>query len=246
LARATIASGLRTSRAGRVYVRINAVSEADRDPDLDALRGCPLDGIVAPKIDSAEEVRELDQRLALLERRQGRPPGSLEAMPIVETAAGAENCNAIAAASARVLRMIFCATDYTLDLDLQWTHDEQALGYARARLAHASRFAGLESPIDTATLDVRDIERFISSPHNGRRLGFQGKLCPHPAQIEPCHAVFTPSKAEVERARRIVAAFDEAGSRGSAAIDAGAPVPRIASSAQQSAFRRVEIGRAHV
>jgi citrate lyase subunit beta/citryl-CoA lyase len=72
--------------------------------------------------------------------------------------------------------------------------------------------------VDTVVIEVRDQERFRQSALNGRRLGFQGKLCIHPDQIAPCHEVFTPGPGEIARARAIVAAFRDAEARGVASI----------------------------
>ncbi len=94
------------------------------------------------------------------------------------------------------------------DLDLEWSAAEQELSYARARLTHASRIAGIEPPIDTAVLQIPDHERFRSSALNGRRMGLQGKLCTDLNQLAACHEVFTPSVAEIEHARAVVSAFE--------------------------------------
>lgn len=219
-ARAIVARALMAPRAsGRAYVRINPLGSADYDRDLEAIGGCAIDGIVLPKADGAPGLRAVDESLTVLERDAGLPKGSLDLMPIVETAAAVWNCDAIAAATSRVRRLIFGAADYTLDLDLEWTAEEHELLFARARIAHASRIAGIEPPIDTAILQVRDTARFVQSARTGRRMGFQGKLCLHPDQVGPCNEVFTPSRDDIERARRVVAAFDAAQEMGSAAIE---------------------------
>ncbi len=217
-ARPLVVAALERPRAVPGYVRVNDSHSPWWQDDLDAVVGPWLDGVVLPKVESAEEVRGFVERLDACERRAGLAPGSLDLMLIVETARGIVHIDSIAAASPRIGRIALGGGDYTNDLDLEWTADEAALAYARARIAHASRAAGIEPPVDTVVIEVRDQARFLESARNGRRLGFQGKLCIHPDQVAPCHAVFTPGVAEIARARTIVAAFGEAETRGVASI----------------------------
>ncbi len=146
------------------------------------------------------------------------PGGSIDLMPIVETALGIESARDIAAAATRVRRLAFGGGDYTLDLQLQWTVEEQELAHARARLVHASRVAGLEPPIDTVLIQFRDGERFRAAAARARQLGFQGKLCIHPDQVPLANAAFSPTPHEVEQARAFVAAYARAEAQGIASI----------------------------
>ncbi|GMU68058.1 MAG: malyl-CoA lyase [Steroidobacteraceae bacterium] len=220
-ARPLAVEALRRPRGARGYVRINGVDTPFWRDDLDAVVGPWLDGVVLPKAESADHVQAVAAHIEARERAAGLERGTLELMLIVETARGVVDAEAIAAASPRVARLAFGGGDYTNDLDLEWTPEEEALAYGRARLVHASRVAGLEPPVDTVVLEVRDPQRFRQSARNGRRLGLRGKLCIHPDQIAPCHEAFTPGAAEIERARAIVAAFDEAQARGIASIQVG-------------------------
>ncbi|MGD9598516.1 MAG: CoA ester lyase [Steroidobacteraceae bacterium] len=217
-ARPLVVAALKRPRAVPGYVRVNGSESPWWQDDLDAIVGPWLDGVVLPKVESAGQVQAFAERLDACERRAGLAPGSLDLMLIVETARGIVHIDSIAAASPRIGRIALGGGDYTNDLDLEWTPDEAALAYARARMAHAARAAGIEPPIDTVVIEVRDQARFLESARNGRRLGFGGKLCIHPDQIAPCHAVFTPGGDEIARARTIVAAFGEAEGRGLASI----------------------------
>jgi citrate lyase subunit beta/citryl-CoA lyase len=144
--------------------------------------------------------------------------GSLDLMPIIETAAGVERARKIATADSRIKRMAFGGGDYTLDLNYEWNADESVLAYARAKLSHAARLGNLEPPIDTVVLQIKDDERFVQSARHGKQFGFGGKLCIHPAQIPLTHQVFTPSDEEIAHARAVVAAFEAAEAEGSASI----------------------------
>jgi citrate lyase subunit beta/citryl-CoA lyase len=144
-------------------------------------------------------------------------------MPIVETGRGLARVRALAEAAAalgggRVRRLAFGAGDYTLDLGIAWGLAETELEAARAHLVVQSRAAGLEAPVDTVWIELREAEAFAASCARGAALGFQGKLCIHPDQVPVANAAFSPPEAEVARARRIVAAFAEAEARGLASI----------------------------
>ena len=220
-ARAGLATVLGAPTHPRLYVRINAIDSPEYSADLALVVGGHLEGIVVPKVESAAALHSLDDALQVAEQASQLAARSLAVMPIIETAAGVVHCESIAAASTRVRRLIFGAADYSLDmnLSLDWSEDEHELLYARAKIAHASRAARLEAPIDTATLQVRDLERFLRSARNGARLGYQGKLCLHPDQIAACHSVFTPSDAEIQHARHVLTAYAQAKAIGSAAIE---------------------------
>ena len=216
--RETVVAALNRPRDAAAYVRVNAPGSGFCSDDLDAVIGPRLDGIVLPKVACAEVLCDIDARISALEQTMGLPVGKIDLMPILETARGIENATEIASACARVRRLAFGGGDYTLDLDYLWEADEQVLAYARAKLSHASRLAGLEPPIDTVVLQIRDDERFTASAHRGRAFGFGGKLCIYPTQVALTHAVFTPGDEEIAHAKAIIAAFDDAESAGSASI----------------------------
>ena len=117
-ARAMVAAASRGRGALRLYVRVNVPGGVEFERDLEAITGCTIDGIVVPKAEAAPALVDIDARLSVVEGRMGLPAGAFDLMPIVETAAGVSNCEAIASASPRVRRLIFGGADYTLDLDL--------------------------------------------------------------------------------------------------------------------------------
>jgi citrate lyase subunit beta/citryl-CoA lyase len=103
-------------------------------------------------------------------------------------------------------------------MGIRWSREETELVSFRSALLLASRAAGIESPIDLAWIDIEDGDGFANSLRWGSTLGFQGKLCIHPSQVEPINRAFSPSTDDVAKARHVVAAFREAESRGSAAF----------------------------
>jgi citrate lyase subunit beta/citryl-CoA lyase len=180
---------------------------------------CPaLDGIVVPKVESAHELRTLDWLLNQLEREQGMLAGGVELMPLIETARSIQALEEICMASPRIRRLAFGAGDYSLDLNLGSSDDEAEFHFARARIVHCSRAAGLEAPIDGVVLQVRDDGCFVASARRARQLGFQGKLCIHPSQVDLANQIFKPSDEETAQARKMVAAFEDAESKGIASI----------------------------
>jgi citrate lyase subunit beta/citryl-CoA lyase len=216
--RAAVVAALQKPRHSLGYVRVNSVDSEWCLDDIRAVVGPWLDGIVLPKTESAATLAKVDGWIANAESSAGLQTGRLDLVPIIETARGIESATEIAAATPRVRRLAFGGGDYTHDLDLVWTLEEYELAYARARLTHASRVAGIEPPIDTVVLEVKDTDRFRRSARNGRGMGFQGKLCIHPDQVAACNEAFTPSAAEIEQAHAIVTAFAEAEARGLASI----------------------------
>ena len=218
-ARAAVVHALEQPFGRRSFVRSNAIGSAQFEADLDAL--APLSrvgGFMLPKFESPDDLRALDARLSRLEERSGRAAGSIRVLPLIETALGVENLREILLDSPRVDRLSFGAGDYTLDIGATLSDDEAALHYIRARVVNASRAFGKQAPIDSIWLDTSDLEGLQRSALRGQTLGFAGKLCIHPNQVEAVNAVYTPSPQAMERARRQLAAFGEALGRGVAAI----------------------------
>jgi citrate lyase subunit beta/citryl-CoA lyase len=202
----------------RGYVRVNALGTEWAYGDLVAAVAPGVDGIVLPKVESADEIRTADWLIGALERERGLPPGTIDLMPIIETAAGFTRMEAIARAGTRVRRVAFGAGDFTLDLDMAWSSNERELLPYRSQFVAVSRAAGLEPPIDTVWVDLKDPEGFAQSAQHARALGFQGKLCIHPDQVPVANRAFSPEPEAVARARRVIAAFEQAEQQGLASI----------------------------
>jgi citrate lyase subunit beta/citryl-CoA lyase len=214
---AVLAALLRPRRA-LLYVRVNAVDTEFCYGDLAAIVRPGLDGVILPKVESAAGLATADWLLTQLEREQGLVPRAIDLVPIIETARGLNQIDAILAAGTRVRRVAFGAGDFTLDVNMAWSRGEAELAYARAKIVTASRAAGIEAPLDTVWVDLTDEEGLEASARTAFGFGFQGKMCIHPNQIAVVNRVFTPSEAEIAFAERVVAAFARAEAEGSAAI----------------------------
>jgi citrate lyase subunit beta/citryl-CoA lyase len=186
-----------------------------------------VDGVFLPKVESAADLHAVDWLLAALERERGIAEGSIDLVPMVETAAGVARVDRILQARSlrpyrapwRVKRVAFGAADFSLDAGLAPSYDEPELANARDRVVLASRAAGVEAPLDSPWFHLRDMEGFRRALERSRRGGFQGRLCVHPDQVPVANAAFTPSAEEAARAERIVAAFKDAEAKGAAAVE---------------------------
>ncbi len=216
--RPTVVAAFGTARTGKLYVRVNALSTEWCYADLVAVVRAGLDGIILPKVEHGHELRAAEWLIGNLEREQGLPPSGIDLIPIIETALGFSNLAGICSAGSRTRRIAFGAGDFTLDMGMVWTRGEAELLPHRAACVLASRAAGLEPPLDTVWADLRDAEGFVASAEHAAALGFQGKMCIHPDQIAGANAAFTPDAATLDKARRIIAAFDKAEAEGSASI----------------------------
>jgi citrate lyase subunit beta/citryl-CoA lyase len=205
-------------RHGRLYVRVNAYTTEWCYVDIVTIARTGLDGIILPKVESADQLQSIDWLLANLERERGLPDGGIDLVPIIETALGMSNVGVIAGSGSRTKRLAFGAGDYTLDLGMVWSRDEAELLPARSAVVMASRAAGIEPPLDTVWADLRDAEGFARSAELGAALGFQGKMCIHPDQISVTNTAFSPSPQQFNWALRVVAAFEEAEANGLASI----------------------------
>lgn len=203
-----------------LHVRVNAPSSAAAVEDVEAVVGPGLAGIVAPKVQSEDDARRVDELIARAEDRRGLSRGSVRLMATIETAAGLAAVGRIAAAP-RVDRLAFGAGDFALDLGLEWPDERgpsPTLLHAQVEVVLASRVAGLLAPHDGAYPRYTDAAGLRAEAERARRLGFGGKHVVHPDQIPVVEEAFRPTAAAVERARRMVAAFDQATARGEAAV----------------------------
>ena len=177
------------------------------------------DLILIPKVEHHGQVTQVHNMIDELKiRHQVNRPIWL--MPILESGVGIENAAAIAAATDGVAALTIGLEDYTADLGVVKTAEGRESFYARTRLVNAARAAGIQA-IDSVFSDVADIDGLRRWAENARALGFEGMGCIHPAQIPVIHAAFAPSAAEIEKARKIVTAFEEATQRGQGVVSLG-------------------------
>ncbi len=216
--RAVVVDALQGQRTGLGYVRVNAYDTDFCFGDLLVMVTEGVDGIVLPKVETPAQLESVDWMVSQLEREKGLPAGRIDIIPIIETGMGVANVHEIASTATRVKRLSFGAGDYTKDMAMRWTRHEGELSHARAEIALASRASGLEAPLDTVWIHIKETDGCIKSAKLVCDMGFQGKLCIHPDQVDPVNAVFTPSDEDVYFAEKVVKAFEEAEAKGLASI----------------------------
>ncbi len=198
--------------------------------DLDYIVPHNVHVVVIPKVESPEQVQQIDARIQEIQRAAGFSPrddagaGSTEndifLMPIVESALGVIRAYDIAVSSRSICAITIGLEDYTADIGTERTDDGRESFWARSQVVNAARAAGVQ-PIDSVFSDVSDMGALRESVLEAKGLGFDGKGCIHPRQIAVVHEAFAPTKTELEKARRIVAAFKEAQKKGLAAVSLG-------------------------
>ncbi len=191
-AREAIAAWISPERL--VYVRINDPATEWYEDDLEAAVRPGLAGIIVPKAEDPEQLAQLASRV-----------GDVRLIPTIETALGVWNARAVAEAPG-VERLAFGSIDLQLDAGI--TGEGEELLYARSRTVLASRVAGILPPLDGVTVALDDPEQLEADVDRARRLGFGGKMCIHPKQVEAVNRGFTPSEDEVAWAKRVLQAAE--------------------------------------
>jgi len=216
--RAVVVEALKRPRVCRGYIRVNSIDTDFCFEDIEAVVGPWLDGIMLPKVERPADLQAVDWMMASLEQRHRIKPGTIDLIPIIETAKGHAAAREIAASGGRLKRISFGGGDYTRDLNLQWTFAEEEIAAVRSEVVLASRLAEIDPPIDTVFIHIKEHEHFARSARKGREFGFQGKLCIHPDQVGPANAAYSPTDEEAAWARKIISSFDAAESQGLASI----------------------------
>lgn len=202
------------------------------------------DLVLIPKTEQPHQVGEVDRVISELKQRHklDRP---IWLMPILESALGIENAGPIATASPNVCALTIGLEDYTADLGVVKTAEGRESLYARMRLVNAARAAGVHA-IDSVFGDVGDMDGLRRWGENSRAMGFEGMGCIHPSQIAVIHEAFAPSQAEIDKALKIVAAFEDAQQRGLGVVSLGSKMidPPVVERAVKLVARARQMGRA--
>lgn len=179
---------------------------------------CP-DLILIPKVETPEQVLEVSRRIGEIKVDYGvtRP---IWLMPILESALGIEKAFAIAKASEQIVAITIGLEDYTADLGVVKTSAGTESLYARQRIVNVAHAARVQA-IDSVYGDVGDLDGLRVWGLHSRAIGFEGMGCVHPMQIPVIHEAFAPTAAELERARKIVAAYEDAQQKGLGVVSLG-------------------------
>jgi len=189
----------------RVVVRVNSPKLEAYLEDREALEGLPISGVLVPKVESSDEVRETAEL-------------GLPVIPMIESAAGLEGALGIAQAHPLVERLVFGSLDFLTDIKGRWTPSGEALVYARSRIVSVSRAACVKGPIDGVYPHLEDMDGLQKEARIARVLGFVGKTLIHPKQIEVVRKEFVPTPEEVREAKEILEAYRKAIALGQSAL----------------------------
>jgi citrate lyase subunit beta/citryl-CoA lyase len=204
----------------KVLVRLNSLDTGLTRDELAALIGPHLYGISIGKVESTWDIKECDRIASALERGAGLEPGHLKIVPWIENSRAVMRVYDIAIASPRVVGLAFGAEDYTDDMDIQRTDEGDEVYFPRATVALAARAAGVAA-LDSPFVRFRDQDGLKREIEVALKLGFKGKFAIHPAQLDTINTMFSPRPEDVEYARRVMEAWDqaEAEGRGSTSLD---------------------------
>jgi|TARA_R110002126_G_scaffold291627_1_gene454358 citrate lyase subunit beta/citryl-CoA lyase len=213
-ARTNIAAALAEGGYGKreILVRVNALDAPWGREDLSDLASCGADGILLPKVESADAVRKA---LSILDAAGG--PADLAIWCMIETPMGVLHAEEIAAASPRMAGFVMGTSD--LAKELHCLHTPQRLPFMTSlnHVVLVARAYGLAA-LDGVHLDLSDDQGFTESCQQGLELGFDGKTLIHPKTIDQANQTFGPNAQEVESSKEIIAAFEEAQSAGKGVV----------------------------
>ncbi len=184
-----------------LLVRTNGIGTPHFADDVRAAAAAGVHGLVVPKLETHREVQDV--------RREMEKTGLDDAVLCagIESVAGVYQ--AVEVIGAGVDLAYFGAEDFITDIGGVRTESNTEVLYARSRVAMAARLSGVAA-LDQVVVDLEDGDRFTSEAALARSLGFQGKLCIHPSQVALANTAFTPSADELDWARGVVAAAEEA------------------------------------
>jgi len=199
-------------------VRINALDTPWFLDDVLAMVEAGADGLVVPKTNSVDGILFVDRLVTLAERRAGRSIGSIRLIPLFEQPEAIGHAFAIAKATPRIAAIAFGHGDFSLAMGIRAAPSTAGIVFhARCQVVMAAKAAGI-TPIDNVFLDIPNLDELKVETRQGQQLGYEGKACIHPSQVDPVNEVYTPTQEEVAYARELVAAFEQAVAEGKGAV----------------------------
>jgi len=198
-------------------VRINQLPQGLKDLQFVVPNNVHV--ILIPKCENAQNVIDVENEVKRLKKENG-VKNKIYFMPIIESALGIRNAFEIAEASENNCALTIGLEDYTADIGTARTDEGRESFYARSVIVNAAKAAGIQA-IDTVFSDVTDMNGLRESVFEAKSLGFEGKGCIHPRQIKVVHEGFAPTDKEIEKAKKIVSAYNEAKEKGLGVVSIG-------------------------
>ena len=203
-----------------VMVRVNSLDTGLTASEVAALAGPDLYGFSIGKTESVWDMREADRIVAVAESSAGLEPGAIKLIPWIENAKAVMACQEIAAAASRIAAIAFGAEDYTNDMGLQRTDTGQEVQFPRSLAPVAARAAGVAS-LDSPFVRFRDPAGLKEDCRASRQMGYTGRFAIHPAQLDIINQTFSPSPDDVDYARQVVEAWNQAEAEGRGSVALG-------------------------
>ncbi len=198
-------------------VRINQLPAGLND--LDYIIPHNVNVVLVPKCESAHQLHEVNNHIIAIQNRL-KINSSVWLMPIIESALGVMHAFEIAKAANNVVAIAIGLEDYTADLGVNRTPEGTESLFARSMVINACKAAGIQ-PIDSVFSDVADMEALKKNVLQSKALGFEGMGCIHPRQIRIIEDNFAPDEREIDKAKKIVLAFEEASKKGLGVVSLG-------------------------
>ena len=190
-------------------VRVNPLDSEFGLADLNAVVRAGVDVVRMPKTETAQDVIDMDREITEIEKACGREVGSTKMLAAIESPLGITQANQIAMASKRLIGIALGAEDYVRNLKTERSPEGIELLFARCSILQAARAAGIQA-FDTVYSNANNEEGFLAEAALIKQLGFDGKSLINPRQIELLHNLFAPTQKDVDQARRIINAAEEA------------------------------------
>ena len=211
-----------------VFVRVNSFDTGLTEKDIDYVVVAGLDGVMLPKTESKEDILRLDRLLKVEEEKKGLALNSVVILPLLESPKGISTVSEIISGSQRVIGVSFGAGDYSREIGAgmgvtSLSPEEYFLmaSHPRSCIALAARAAGIFA-IDAPFFGlVIDLDGLFREARKVKLMGFTGKLLVHPRHVDSVNQVFSPSKEEIDFARRVIKAYEEAKAKGLGATSLG-------------------------
>jgi len=222
-------------------VRINQIPAGLQD--LDFIIPHHVNLVLIPKCETAEQIKQVNERIGIISIKHNLTQ-KVWLMPIIESANGVMNVEVIAGAAHNIVAMAIGLEDLTADLGIQRTHEATETFFARSMVVMACKASGIQ-PIDSVFSDIADMEALKENALNSKALGFVGMGCIHPRQIKVIHEAFAPAIEEIEKAKKIVIAFEYAQSLGIGVVALGTKMidPPVVKRAHHTIELAIEMDR---
>lgn len=196
------------ARGKEIIVRINDVKTQAGVRDIEAIVEEKPNAIIIPKADE-EAVLITDILLKATEMRYEIEDSQIELIPLLETSYSIVNAYKIISSSKRISAVQFGAEDLTKELGIERSKEGKEIEYARNVIAQAGNACKIDI-LDTPFTEISDTEGLAGDTKHAKSIGFTGKTCIHPGQVEIVNDIFTPNSGDVEKARELINFFDEA------------------------------------